>query len=274
MAAFTDAAHDFFLYFRLGSRTPLSPHCWFVGDEWTRTHTSGEATGLAMGEKLLTENLPEAPEGAIRICVVSDTHERHETLTVPPCDILIHSGDILMSSIFKSRRACLAKYEAFNDWIGTLPAKRTIVIGGNHDHILESLSAPEAADLLSHVTYYMDNALAEDVSGVRFFCSSTSKGHSGNAAWQSEASHADAKRTLISSMGADEAVLDLLITHGPCRELRSICTPRVHIWGHCHDHYGVSLEQNNTLSICASIMDTKYEATRYPIVFDLPLRAV
>ena len=35
----------------------------------------------------------ERPARALRIACISDTHGRHRSITVPPCDVLIHAGD-------------------------------------------------------------------------------------------------------------------------------------------------------------------------------------
>ena len=62
----------------------------------------------------------------MRIVCISDTHERHEEIAVPPGDILIHAGDMTWQGERKP-------IEDFNAWLGTLPHRHKIVVAGNHD---------------------------------------------------------------------------------------------------------------------------------------------
>ena len=73
----------------------------------------------------------------------------------------------------------------------------------------------------------------------------------------------------------------MLITHGPpggimdfglgCQDLldrvRRVA-PRVHIFGHIHECYGVE-ESGGIRFVNASIMDARYTVTRRPVTIDL-----
>lgn len=65
--------------------------------------------------------------GVLRIVCISDTHEFHRKLALPPGDILIHAGDCLPDD----RQA--EALEDFDDWLGGLPFRHRIVVAGNHD---------------------------------------------------------------------------------------------------------------------------------------------
>jgi hypothetical protein len=65
--------------------------------------------------------LKPCEETSIRMLIVSDTHNRHESLVgLPVCDIFIHCGDILMVGKFYSEQAGLKKLMNFNNWLGTI----------------------------------------------------------------------------------------------------------------------------------------------------------
>ncbi len=61
------------------------------------------------------------PAEAIRICVLSDTHDEHSVLEqLPPCDILIHAGDIMMKSRKLSIEQAVNKLIHFKIWMKVL----------------------------------------------------------------------------------------------------------------------------------------------------------
>lgn len=66
----------------------------------------------------------------MKIVAISDTHNRHNKLVIPPCDILIHCGD-WTSMGYKS------EVEDFAKWINKQEAGYIIVVPGNHEKYLE-----------------------------------------------------------------------------------------------------------------------------------------
>lgn len=62
----------------------------------------------------------------MRIVCISDTHEEHDKLLIPPCDLLIHAGDITYTGNF-------FVLNHFFNWLREQPARGKIVIPGNHD---------------------------------------------------------------------------------------------------------------------------------------------
>ena len=57
----------------------------------------------------------------MRIVCISDTHEQERSLVVPPCDLLIHAGDI-------TYKGDLHKLGAFDDWCETLPLPKARIL--------------------------------------------------------------------------------------------------------------------------------------------------
>lgn len=181
MSIFLDPFYNAFLYFRLGNSPGTStPKCLYVSD-WKDPSKHLQR----LGHIIDISALPSPRKGTTRVCVISDTHERHGCLNqIPRCDLLIHAGDILMSSRLVSASGAIRKYVDFNRWLGTLDADRIIVIGGNHDMHLESL-LPEQLRTIFTNAMYLENSSCEVKPGFRVFGSPASKGHSGNRAFQS-----------------------------------------------------------------------------------------
>lgn len=60
------------------------------------------------------------------IVAISDTHNKHDNLVIPECDILIHAGDATgMGRESEIRR--------FAKWLNRQPAKHKIFVPGNHE---------------------------------------------------------------------------------------------------------------------------------------------
>lgn len=75
--------------------------------------------------------LPPKPAGHLRFVAISDTHNYHSLLPLPPppdaqIDVLLHAGD--WSNVGEQ-----ADVDAFTSWIRALPLKFKVVIAGNHD---------------------------------------------------------------------------------------------------------------------------------------------
>ena len=58
--------------------------------------------------------------------VGQDTHGQHQSVTVPPGDVLIHAGDFTM---------CGAEFEIeeFAQWFQALPHPYKVLVAGNHE---------------------------------------------------------------------------------------------------------------------------------------------
>ncbi|MDB6079917.1 MAG: Ser/Thr protein phosphatase family protein, partial [Akkermansiaceae bacterium] len=51
------------------------------------------------------------------VCVIADTHRKHRDLTIPPCDLLIHGGDMC-----SFQRQDLETLEDVDQWFCEVPA--------------------------------------------------------------------------------------------------------------------------------------------------------
>jgi predicted phosphodiesterase len=228
------------------------------------------SVGDALHSILSYSNLPEKKTGMVRIIIISDTHERHTKLhNFPKGDILIHCGDVLMTSRLSSVMSGLRKLLWFNEWIKCVPCKHKIVIGGNHDGVMEKVGKIAVQSVLSNAIY-LENDLIE-CEGLRIWGTPYSAGKSSNKAFQSE----DFKTSTMQKAPLFE--VDILLTHGHCPELEEKVPHTVHLWGHAHSSYGVRRPPMvlngstvRSLSICAPIMDKYFRPAHLPFVLDMP----
>lgn len=65
-----------------------------------------------------------------RIVHISDTHNKHEEIIIPSCDIVVHSGDATNSG-------SINEIISFINWFGNLDVKTKIFVPGNHDICVE-----------------------------------------------------------------------------------------------------------------------------------------
>jgi predicted phosphodiesterase len=205
----------------------------------------------------------------VRIVLLSDTHERHRELEVPPGDLLVHAGDITFNGSFEA----LAD---FDDWLGSLPHRHKVLIAGNHDRTHETRPA-EARARITRATYLEDSGVT--VAGLRIW----------GSPWQPEfmnwAFNLERGAPLRAKWDLIPADTDLLVTHGPpfgqgdecfdgrrvgCEELAArvaaLGVP-LHVFGHIHEGYGVTHEGHTTF-VNASSCDLGYEPIQAPVVVE------
>jgi len=72
---------------------------------------------------------PKGVANKIKIVCISDTHNYKPEL--PNGDLLLHGGDLTENGTFRELQAQL-------DWLKSLPHKHKVVIGGNHDDLLDT----------------------------------------------------------------------------------------------------------------------------------------
>ena len=67
----------------------------------------------------------------MKLCIISDTHNKHKRLPpLPEADVIIHAGDF--TSVGHSHEIV-----NFMQWYSKLPYKYKIVIAGNHDWLFD-----------------------------------------------------------------------------------------------------------------------------------------
>jgi len=205
----------------------------------------------------------------MRLVLISDTHQRHDRLTVPDGDVLVHAGDF-------STRGAVSEVTRFNAWLGTLPHKHKVVIAGNHDFLFEREPAL-ARSLLTNATYLEDSGAV--IEGLRFW----------GSPWQPRffdwAFNLDRGAALKEKWDLIPNGIDVLIVHGPprgvldrtwrgeevgCEDLREALgrvQPPLFVCGHIHEAYG---EQRLGATHCinASVCDVREKPIHAPVVVD------
>ena len=233
---------------------------------------------------------------SITLCHISDTHRYHDKITIPPCDVLIHSGDI-------GGRTNLAELRSFLDWAEAQPVKKVIWIAGNHDialdlawtkrdidaytrKVLEADYVDAMKMIMQSKTVYLNNT-DYIYEGLKFYGSPiTPSFHRANWAF-----NADRGEEISKTCAKIPSDVDVLITHGPpygvldlipesfkstpdedvhrgCKDLLGVIKKRLtklklHCFGHLHSSYGVTWQQiSNTRSALfsnGSVLDEEYK---------------
>ncbi|BCO10646.1 hypothetical protein GF1_30220 [Desulfolithobacter dissulfuricans] len=179
----------------------------------------------------------------MKITVLSDTHTRHNQVSIPPGDILIFAGDM---------NNCRDEQDVadFNSFLATLPHHHKVVIGGNHDHQLAQ--NPQAAKALLPEAIYLQDELVV-IGGLTIY----------GAPWQPvfndracDAFALPRGRALEEKWAMIPPGIDILVTHSPpagildqdgpvahgCCDLTAavnVFRPKYHVFGHIHSNHGV-----------------------------------
>ncbi|MEM8601208.1 MAG: metallophosphatase domain-containing protein [Bacteroidota bacterium] len=218
----------------------------------------------------------------MRFVCFSDTHGRHERVSVPEGDVLVFAGDAC-------ERGTLDELVRFLDWFGGQPHPHKVLVAGNHDWPLDP-SRPESEEARARVeaagaVYLQDEALV--LGGVKVY----------GSPWQ-PAFHDWAFN--LPRGGPDLAHAwaqipddtDLLVTHGPphgildrnfmwkvcgCELLTARVAevrPRVHVFGHIHEAAGLLAADDRSQSVPTTFANVSavnlfYRPVHAPRVFDL-----
>lgn len=208
----------------------------------------------------------------IRIVCISDTH--NATPPVEEGDILLHAGDL-------SNGGTLRELQNQLDWIASLPHKHKVVIGGNHDMLLDPdfvaarglrFKPGGTADELDwHDIHYLCNESLElelPQGRVRIFGSPNTPAPRGiKGAFQYDPEEDMWK-------GKVPETTDVLLVHGPpkgyldqggkgcpqlLREIRRV-KPKIVVFGHIHQGRGtkvVSLSEREVEGAAAAAERTE-----------------
>ncbi|POR39223.1 Uncharacterized protein TPAR_00581 [Tolypocladium paradoxum] len=182
----------------------------------------------------------------VSVVCISDTHDSQPT--VPDGHVLVHAGHLTQSGTFGELQSTLS-------WLSSLPHKHKIVVGGNHDILLDVRRDDPAGQAGSRrgqlawgdIIYLNDESTIVACSNGRrlnVYGSPKSPKH-GNWAFQ----YLRSEDVWTGKMPQD---LDILVTHGPPRAhldllnlgcvhlLRELWRTQqvLHVFGHVHEGYG------------------------------------
>lgn len=217
-----------------------------------------------------------------RIVFISDTHNQHDIVQVPDCDILVHCGDATTTGT----RTEMAK---FAQWWDKQPGKHKVFVPGNHDLLFRD--EPELASALFPRTHVELHGELE-LEGLRFFLSSYTPEYGKHWAFHYERNGPEAANFWAPLWSGED--YDVVVTHGPplgildkcserwgnksagCRQLLDAVlalAPFVHAFGHIHHGYGTyhlsPQDANDTVFINAALNTDDYELMNAPWVVDV-----
>lgn len=206
----------------------------------------------------------------MKFTVISDTHNKHSSLSLGSGDVLLHCGDF-------SGRGTSQQIIQFNEWINRQDFKYKIVIAGNHDFMFEN-DPQTAQSLLTDVIYLQDSYV--EIDGIKIY----------GSPWQpwfyDWAFNLQRGKELADKWALIPEDTDILLTHGPpwgigdmtSRGERAGCEdllervqkiePKYHCFGHIHEDSG-QWEIGKTTFINASICDLAYNPTNPFFTFEL-----
>lgn len=211
----------------------------------------------------------------MRIVCISDTHGLHDQLTLPPGDVVVHSGDF-------TERGEDYEIAAFLKWFAAQPHQNKILVAGNHDRYAEDCVENFKLELKGTGITYLDDSGAK-IMGKRF--------------WGSPVTPLFHHMAFNRYRGADirwhwekiPKVTEVLITHGPpagvldfngigrregCEDLlevveKKLTRLKLHVFGHIHPPGGQILERNGVRFVNAAICDGRNYLQQRPVVIDL-----
>ena len=210
----------------------------------------------------------------MKLVIISDTHNRHNEITIPDGDVLIHAGDSTMMGYRKES-------DNFYEWFNNLPHKRKILIAGNHDFNWERVASEGPFDRYNELNYTRIDYLFDsgiEIQGVKFW----------GSPFVPEIGHwAFMYKRPTDRWNQIPDGTDVLITHGPpqgildrpygdyehvgCKDLVDKVLqlkPKLHIFGHIHGDAGIK-EFNETTFINASIVGEDYKVRNQPIEMEI-----
>ncbi len=218
----------------------------------------------------------------LKIVVISDTHNKHNQIIIPECDILIHAGDWTGQGKFN-------EVNNFGKWLNKQPANYKIIVPGNHEVVFEK-ELPISKSWLQEACPDVNLLINESITieGIKFYGSPITPFFF-NWAWNR---HPEEIKSYWNQIPDDT---EFLITHGPpygvldyvkhlskldqpfiehlgCPKLRqkidSLTNLKYHVFGHIHTSHGTK-EINGKIFHNAAMLNEQYDVVYNPIVFEI-----
>jgi Icc-related predicted phosphoesterase len=211
---------------------------------------------------------------SIKIDCVSDLHGFFPKLEGG--DLLIVAGDL-------TARDTPEEYDRFCNWMQKLPYRKKVVIGGNHDTLLQHADETGYTRWAGWGSYFCDSGT--EFEGLKIWSSPWSKTFDGMNP-HCKAFTKDTEEELAEKWAFIPEDVDILVTHSPpfsildatvdrrqvgssslmARHLNGM-HPRLWVWGHIHESYGKvePYDWAKTIYVNASHVNERYEPVNNPI---------
>lgn len=224
----------------------------------------------------------------MKLVFISDTHGKHDQVTVPECDILFHTGD--WTGLGHKHEV-----EDFAKWLNKqTQCKHIVVIPGNHEEKFEKCLLGSDKDPSSK-TWFLDHCPrvhlliheSLELEGLKIFGSPWTP-YFFNWAWNAGRTITEASHTFkpfIGDLWKDiPNDTQILLTHGPCagvlddaldygtgriehvgcselsKKMRDLKDLRIHAFGHLHLNGGKIVVDEDKMYINSAICDDSYRA--------------
>lgn len=207
----------------------------------------------------------------MRLVFISDTHGKHEELSLPAGDVLLHCGDL-------SGRGYASQLQEFLDWFSAQEHPHKVFIAGNHDFLCEKDAEQFASMIPGNCTYLNDSGIS--IEGLRIWGSPVQPWFYDWAFNRQRGADIQKHWDLIPRD------TEVLLTHGPpmnlldltargkrvgCEDLRKqiedLPDLRIHAFGHIHEAFGQVMKKE-VLYLNASVLDLQYQCVFPPTVVD------
>lgn len=212
----------------------------------------------------------------VRVCMLSDTHNKHGQVQVPECDLLIHAGD-------STSLGSPGEVEAFLEWFDAQPATHKAYIYGNHEVGVgrDPAVRKRLAQQFPNLHYLEDSAVT--LAGLKVYGSPYSAAF--GYGWAFQVQRGPEARDHWAQIPDDT---DILVTHGPALGFGDVVSftgdrvgdldllervtqvkPKVFCSGHLHQQPQQVIVAGPTTYVNASIVDDRYIVTNNPVVLEV-----
>jgi len=200
----------------------------------------------------------------LKIKALSDLHGYLPDIK-EECDLVLISGDICPVRDHSINRQYQWLQKEFRAWLKTIPARKIVVIAGNHDFIAEQF---DLAPLLPECIYLQDNGV--EFEGLHIY------GTPWQPTFYNWAFNLD-EPDLAKKWALIPENTDILVVHGPPFGYGDMTTrgepvgsttqlerlnqlkAKLVVCGHIHGAYGIYEMPNGTKVVNASILNERYE---------------
>lgn len=209
----------------------------------------------------------------MKLVLIADTHEQHDKVVVPPCDVLIHAGDL-------TGRGSPTRTDAALAWLDKQPAKHVIFIAGNHDFFFQKYPAIACDLLQNRRVIYLENAGIE-IDGVKFWGSPYTPEFLDWAFMYNRALGAQqwaqipSDTNVLITHGPPYGILDTSVAGGPklgCSDLgravQRLARLKLHVFGHIHGGHGHEASSVHEF-YNASVVDEAYHVVHKPFEVEI-----
>lgn len=210
----------------------------------------------------------------MKIIVISDTHNRHNSIILPEGDMIIHCGDFSDSEV---------GFKNFIAWFSKLDYKYKILVSGNHDFFIKRIGYENILYYcdVNGIIYLQDTSI--NIEGIKFHGSPWTPKYGEYAFMEQD-------EKLKKHWRKIPLDTEVLITHGPAYKIgdliqQDIMEPnagsktlkkriislqklKYHFFGHIHDDYGVH-PRRKYIACNASIINYYKQELNKPIIVEI-----